>query len=53
MTKNEKIDPKIVAEVQRAIKAHFEDRSERIWTWVQRVGWIVAILVGASSFLFR
>ena len=32
--------------VDRAIRAHFRQRSIRIWLWVQRVVPILALLVG-------
>ena len=41
----------IVLAVDEALRAHFEKRSERVWLWVQRLGWIAAILVAVSSWV--
>ena len=41
----------ITLEADRAIKAHFNNRWERFWIWVQRLGWIAAILVAVTSIL--
>jgi len=43
----------IALAVEDAIKAHFQQRSEQVWLWVQRLGWIVAIIVGLSTWLPR
>lgn len=39
------------AMIALAIEAHFQRRSERVWLWIQRLGWIVAIVVGLSALL--